>query len=180
LRLKRTRKCASGYKTQKSSPQIVQNGAPPPLLQTFAEGSIEFEDHLDHERKYCQLKAGPNTINKDDVETIAGHFRAVIQLGRTNNLRLGFENLVVGVLYGESGDLSSHYKRITRDYHYPVLAGKEFWYRLTGDEDFYADLIKCIGEVARDANFMQELDDIVEKLSRTPEIIALSNDVSIG
>jgi len=42
LRLKRTRKCASGYKTQKSSPQIVQNGAPPPLLQTFAEGSIAY------------------------------------------------------------------------------------------------------------------------------------------
>ena len=31
---------------------------------------IEFEDALDGSHKYCQLKAGPNTINKDDVEKL--------------------------------------------------------------------------------------------------------------
>ena len=30
---------------------------------------IEFTDQTDGRKKYCQLKAGPNTINKDDVET---------------------------------------------------------------------------------------------------------------
>ena len=33
---------------------------------------------IDGEKKYCQLKSGPDTINKDDVETIAGHFKSVI------------------------------------------------------------------------------------------------------
>ena len=28
---------------------------------------IEFIDEIDKRKKYCQLKAGPNTINKDDV-----------------------------------------------------------------------------------------------------------------
>ena len=31
---------------------------------------IEFVDAFDGRKKYCQLKAGPQTINKDDVETI--------------------------------------------------------------------------------------------------------------
>lgn len=35
---------------------------------------IEFIDALDGRKKYCQCKAGPETINKDDVATILGHF----------------------------------------------------------------------------------------------------------
>lgn len=139
---------------------------------------IEFNDQVDGEKKYCQLKAGPNTINKDDVETIAGHFSSVISLGRTNNIKLSFDNLIVGVLYGENSDLSSHYKRITKQYHYPVVVGQEFWKRLTGDEDFYADIIKCIGEVAREADFAKELDDVVNNLAKTPDILELSKDAS--
>ena len=50
---------------------------------------IEFEDQLDGRKKYCQLKSGPNTINKDDVETISGHFTAAKNLARTNNLNIG-------------------------------------------------------------------------------------------
>ena len=40
---------------------------------------IEFTDQTDGRKKYCQLKAGPNTINADDVETIAGHFQSGTQ-----------------------------------------------------------------------------------------------------
>jgi len=137
---------------------------------------IEFNDHTDNQRKYCQLKAGPNTINKDDVETIAGHFSSVITLGRTNNLKLGFDNLIVGVLYGEEEDLSSHYKRITSQYYYPVFVGKDFWTRLTGDENFYADIIKCIGDVAKESNFAAELDEVVTKLASRSDILALSKE----
>ncbi len=38
---------------------------------------IEFIDAIDGRKKYCQVKAGPETINKDDVETISSHFNAV-------------------------------------------------------------------------------------------------------
>ena len=139
---------------------------------------IEFKDALDYEKKYYQLKAGPNTINKDDVETIAGHFTSIINLGRTNNLKISFDNLIVGILYGEPQDSSSHYKRITSQYHYPVIIGKEFWHRLTGDAEFYVDLIKCIGEVANKANFKKELENVIQKLSESPEIIKLAKEVS--
>jgi hypothetical protein len=137
---------------------------------------IEFQDEIDGIRRYCQLKAGPNTINHDDVETISGHFTSVINLGRTNNLRLGFDNLTVGVLYGEASDLNGHYQRITNQYHYPVLVGADFWKRLTGDPDFYADLIKALGSVANQANFSKELDEIVEELAKSSDIQELSKE----
>jgi len=141
---------------------------------TTAGIDIEFIDQLDQQRKYCQLKAGPNTINKDDVETIAGHFSGVRNLARTNNLRIPREDMIVGIIYGEASELSSHYKRITTEYDYHVIVGRAFWHRLTGDADFYQDLISAVGEVAREANFAKELDEIVEKLAASQDIQRLA------
>lgn len=36
---------------------------------------IEFVDAIDGRRKYCQCKTGPQTINKDDIATVLGHFK---------------------------------------------------------------------------------------------------------
>ncbi|MBT8124764.1 MAG: restriction endonuclease [Gammaproteobacteria bacterium] len=134
---------------------------------------IEFIDQIDGAKKYCQLKSGPNTINRDDVETIAGHFRGAINLARTNNIRIGIDDLVVGVIYGEPNELSGHYKRITNDYHHPIIIGQSFWHRLTGDEDFYFDLIKSISQVAIESNFEYELDVVIEQLSSSDYITEL-------
>ena len=115
------------------------------VLASFASTTsgidIEYIDVVDGQRKYCQVKAGPNTINKDDVPIIKDHFRGVINLGRTNGLRIASSDCIVGVLYGTRDDLSAHYKRIDEDY--PVLVGEEFWYHLTGDHDFSNDLINA-------------------------------------
>jgi len=135
---------------------------------------IEFIDSIDGFRKYCQLKAGPNTINKDDVETIASHFGEIQRRSSTNNLRVTNDDLIVGVIYGEPSELSSHYKRITRQYYHPVIVGKDFWHRLTGDEDFYYDLIKSIGQVAIEADFADELNVIIEQLASNLEIVRLA------
>src|SRR5699024_6782994 len=54
---------------------------------------IEFVDKIDGFYKYCQIKAGPNTINKDDVETIKDHFAGVRKLARTNGKRLGVDEM---------------------------------------------------------------------------------------
>lgn len=141
---------------------------------TTAGIDIEFMDLLDGQKKYCQLKSGPNTINKDDVETIAGHFKGVIQLGRTNGVRITHDDMIVGVIYGGASNLNSHYHRISKQYDYPVYAGKDFWHRLTGDESFYENLIESIGEVAVEADFAKEFDALVMKLAKSPEIQKLS------
>lgn len=63
---------------------------------------------------------------------------------------LQFDDLVVGVLYGERENLSANYKAI--DAHYPVLCGADFWERLTGDKNFYNKLAKAFGEVVEEDN----------------------------
>lgn len=138
---------------------------------------IEFIDMVDNEKKYCQLKSGPDTINKDDVETIAGHFTSIINLARTNGEKIGFHNLVVGIIYGEQKDLNAHYKRISKQYYYDILVGNDFWYRLTGDKDFYTDLIKAIGEVAIEADFKNDLDNVIEELAKSEYIQSLSKEL---
>jgi hypothetical protein len=139
---------------------------------------IEFIDMIDGEKKYCQLKSGPDTINKDDVETIANHFKDVINLARTNGEKLGFSNLIVGIIYGEKENINAHYRRISTQYHYDIIVGEDFWHRLTGDKDFYADLIKAIGEVAIQADFKQDLENVIDELSKSQYIQSLCEELN--
>ncbi len=109
---------------------------------------IEFEDALDGRRKYCQCKAGPQTINKDDVATIYGHFKHLINKARLDRLPVQIDDMIVGVLYGEDQELSGHYKTIKLQYS--VYCGAEFWEHITGDKQFYYRLAKAFGEVVEE------------------------------
>ena len=111
---------------------------------------IEFVDAIDGRRKYCQCKAGPQTINKDDIATILGHFKHLHNKARLDRMNVQIDDMIVGVLYGTKEDLSAHYKII--DSHYPVYCGAEFWEHLTGDTDFYHRLAKAFGEVVEEDN----------------------------
>lgn len=137
---------------------------------------IEFIDQIDGRKKYCQTKLGPNTINKDDVETIHRHFTAVKNLARTNHLKLEYNDLVVGVLYGEKSQLSAHYKNIEKNHHIPVYIGQEFWKRITGSDDFYSELSSAIGDVALKCDGSHLLEETILKLAESPEIQALSDN----
>lgn len=136
---------------------------------------IEYVDQLDNRKKYCQLKAGPNTINKDDVETIDRHFKAIKNLGRTNSLNLQQNDLVIGILYGDEDEISTHYKNL-RD-NYEVFAGKELWKRITGDECFYNDLQKAIAEIASELSAQKELNETIDLLAKNKYIIELSKSL---
>lgn len=136
---------------------------------------VEFVDCIDGRKKYCQTKLGPNTINKDDVTTIVNHFSSIKRLASTNNLQISIGDLIVGVLYGEANQLSTHYRAIRDQHHYPVYAGAEFWTRLTGDESFYIELIKAISSVVSTAKGKASLDSAITKLSSKQEIIDMAN-----
>ncbi|WP_299518492.1 PmeII family type II restriction endonuclease, partial [uncultured Flavobacterium sp.] len=141
------------------------------LISTLFQGlgsttqgiDIEFIDEVDGRKKYCQLKAGPNTINHDDVKTIIDHFNGVRYLARTNKLKIELDDMIVGVVYGETAELSSHYKRISE--HYPVLIGQDFWHRLTGEKNFYFELIDALGEVALEVDASQVVENTIQKLA---------------
>ena len=111
---------------------------------------IEFIDALDGRKKYCQCKAGPNTINSPDVATIMGHFGHLQNKARLDRLPLQIDDMIVGVLYGEPEELSANYKNI--DKTYPVYCGAEFWEHVTGDKQFYHRLAKAFGEVVEEDN----------------------------
>ncbi|MCQ2132824.1 MAG: restriction endonuclease [Bacteroidaceae bacterium] len=129
---------------------------------------IEFVDAIDGRRKYCQCKAGPQTINKEDIATILGHFKYLMNKSRLDRMGLQFDDLIVGVLYGERDNLSANYKVINA--HYPVMCGADFWERLTGDKEFYNRLAKAFGEVVEEdgingsALILKKVDEIAQEI----------------
>jgi len=148
-----------GNKAQKMIPEIFEG-----MMGSVGGGiDIEFVDSFDNRKKYCQLKSGPNTINKDDVITIKNHFQGIKNLARTNNMDVRTTDMIVGVLYGTSNELSGHYKKINKDF--PVFVGKEFWHRLTGHENFYLELSNAIGEVALEVDGRKHLQDAIDSLA---------------
>lgn len=151
-----------GNKIQRFCVEVLEGlGSPVPGID------IEFLDMIDGRKKYCQVKGGPNTINKDDVDTIKNHFKGIINIARTNSLDVRTTDMIVGVFYGEPNELSSHYVRI--DATYPVYVGAEFWERLTGDPDFYQTLSDSISEIASEFDGREILESVINKL--TEEII---------
>ena len=129
---------------------------------------IEFIDAIDHRKKYCQCKAGPQTINKDDVATILGHFTHLQNKARLDRLDVNITDMIVGVLYGEPDELSGNYKNI--DKTCPVYCGAEFWEHLTGDAQFYHRLAKAFGEVVEEDNIdgshliLRKIDAIAKEI----------------
>jgi len=128
---------------------------------------IEFTDCIDGRKKYCQLKSGPNALNRDDVRTIKGHFDGVRNLARTNNLHVGVNDMIFCLLYGEPHEKNSFITELESDY--PVYIGKEFWHRFTGDEGFYQDLIDTVGEIAKDVDMKQLVEGVIDELAEKIE-----------
>ena len=125
---------------------------------------IAFEDRIDGRRKWCQLKAGPETLNKDDVQSITGHFKDIKGLARANKVQMNSDtDCVVGVMYGTKRELNSFYKQL--DEQFPVYVGSEFWTRLTGDTEFYEDLIQTFSRCASDYSAESTLADTIADLA---------------
>ena len=70
-------------------------------------------------------------------------------------------------LYGTPDQLSGHYQKINQEY--PVIVGQEFWYRITGIENFYQRLTDAIGEVATEFDSSKLIEEIIEQLAKEIE-----------
>ena len=117
----------------------------------------------DGRRKYCQLKSGPDAINRDDVKTIKDHFKGVINLARTNNLRVDINDMLFCVLYGDPKEKNTFMIELQSDYK--VLVGNEFWTEFTGDDSFYGELIDKVSEVAKEVNMKSTVDQVIKQLA---------------
>lgn len=124
---------------------------------------IEFIDKVDGRKKFCQLKAGPNVVNKDDVDSVMNHFGEAKRRARTNNMEVNIDDYMFCLLYGEKWEWNSFIKQINKDY--VVVSGKDFWHRFTGDQDFYSDLIQAIGDVAKEYDMKEVIEEVTHKLA---------------
>lgn len=129
---------------------------------------IEFVDALDGRKKYCQCKAGPQTINKDDIATIQGHFKHLQNKSRLDRMGVQVDDIIVGVLYGERSELSGNYRVI--DSFFPVYCGAEFWEHITSDRTFYHRLAKAFGEMVEEDKIdgsqliMKKISEIAQEI----------------
>jgi len=133
---------------------------------------IEFIDKIDNRKKWCQLKSGPNTINSEDVKPLIKKFTKTIKLARTNRASSNISNsdFIVGVLYGESSELSMHYKKV--DKTHPVFVGCDFWHRITGFPDFYNGLVtalhECINQLDTKEFITKGCDELANEIRNSP------------
>ena len=144
-------------------------------VQVGAEASgisgmdIEFTDKTNGKQTILQIKAGANTINADDVSPLLEKMNKAYRLLRQNSSK-DMPLFGMGILYGTYGDLSGHYKKIASS---PVggqnnavmLVGKDFWHRLTGDENFYSDLIGMFAELFEEEDNSELFKRDIEALS---------------
>jgi len=135
---------------------------------------VEYIDHFDGRKKMAQIKAGPTTINKDDIKTIVGHFTQARSLGNTNNVPVSVSDQVVGVIYGKDADLNDHYKKI-QSAGYSVLVGDDFWEHMTGEKGLGTRLIKVCAGAVPSSTLHPLLEQVVKDLAADPVIIALAN-----
>lgn len=130
---------------------------------------IEYTDKIDGEQKYCQVKAGPNTINKDGSRKIVAAFQEAQRTAKQNFNRIPIDDFVVGVCYGTPAELSNHYQWIENQ-GYSVIVGQEFWERLTGDKNFYDDFIEVVQKASLKVDVRKVLESTSKELAKHPDI----------
>ncbi len=119
---------------------------------------IEFSNKLTGEWTVAQMKAGPNTLNSKDVAPIVNEISAAYRLMRTNGGGTEVPIFALCVLYGTQDQLSAHYKKIRetmvgQQNSIPIYIGDEFWHVLTGEKNFYNELIQTFIDAFDSENF---------------------------
>lgn len=88
----------------------------------------------------------------------------------------------LGITYGNLTNISYHFKRIAsttigNQEDMPIYIGKDFWYRLTGNEDFYIELINIFIEIFQTENYEQQFESSIIKLAKNIEEEYFTNGI---
>lgn len=143
---------------------------------------LEFEDKISGVNVMAQLKAGPNTINSKDVSPMIEEFKKTYRLLRTNGVGDKMPIFAVCILYGSISEVSSSYRNISKEaigsqLDIPIYIGQDFWYRLTGIESFYSELIEVFFELFKKENYAKYLNVSVKSLARELEQKYFTNGI---
>lgn len=137
---------------------------------------VEYEDKRPGEHKIlaCQLKAGPNTINSGDVAPMIEKMESAYRLLQQNRAGNSMPTFCVGVFYGVPSELSGHYRAIESSAVFgqmsvPIIIGQDFWHSLTGDIEFYADLIQIFVGIFEEEDYSKPFVDAVASFAKVIE-----------
>lgn len=134
---------------------------------------IEFTNKVNGERIIMQLKAGPNTINAGDAKQILHEMQTAHRLF-IQNRSASVPTFAIGITYGSMDQISGHYKKIHESAvgnqpHIPVYVGTEFWHILTGDRDFYRDMIQVVTKTFENEDYSALLEKDISLLANEIE-----------
>ena len=135
---------------------------------------IEFEDRVDRKQIMMQLKAGPNTLNKDDVRPILAKMTTAWRLLQMNGAGENMPQFAIGITYGTVDEISGHYKAIRSSsiggqINVLIYSGQDFWHRLTGDENFYSEMISIFFELFEEVDYSDLLETDLKNLTASIE-----------
>lgn len=132
---------------------------------------IEFDDFVDGQHKWAQIKAGPNTINSGDVAGIHEEFQRIKRKARRDSLSLTDHQLVIGIFYGEEADINGFYKRLRDHHNYPILTGNNLWEHITGEKNLQDRFIEACGKAAQAAEVRELLEEVIAQLTHDQIIV---------
>ena len=108
--------------------------------KALAEGvDIMIEDKPGNTITAVAVKSGPSVFNADSKKRQEQNFLAAAKLAKQAKAR--FE-AIIGYSYGKKKSTDKGVPKI-----YQELAGKAFWTKLTGDEEFYIKIISYMGNL---------------------------------
>jgi len=132
--------------------QEVYNGQ-----KSSAEG-VDLEFIKDNVRYIVSIKSGPYWGNSSQIKRLESNFRKAKKILRTNTDQSHIF-AVNGCCYGKYGPYDRG--------NYIKICGQDFWYFISGDEDFYQDIIEPLGHKAKENNdlFDVEYGKVINKFN---------------
>jgi hypothetical protein len=119
--------------------------------KSSSEG-IDLEFDKDGVRYIISIKSGPNWGNSSQINRMRENFKRATRVLRTNNSQLNVI-AVNGCCYGRN--------RESNKGDYFKYCGQEFWKFISGNENLYTEIIKPLGQKAKERN-----DEFIEAYSR--------------
>ena len=131
--------------------------------QKSAAKGIDIELVKEGIRYLIAVKSGKNWGNDDQRNKLADHFKTLVRVLRQNK-QMGEVLPVEGICYGKfgRGDPGRQDKG-----HYIRLIGQSFWHLISGDREFYVDVIEPLAHEAEAhaKKFKEEKDATYTRLT---------------
>ena len=133
---------------------------------------IDLEFDKDQIRYLVTIKSGPNWGNSSQIKKMKDCFRTAKKILRTQNANMQIVT-INGCCYGidNAPDKGDYYK----------YCGQRFWKFISGDDNFYIDIIEPLGYKAKERNddFYQEYSKVLNQFTRDFSLEYCQEDGSI-